>query len=484
MNLNCLKPFLCVLDLIIRRRIVWSLILGKKLMKNRFAAPAPRDNSANMLSTRPPPPLSSSMEVIPKRYRSGSISSRLRSASELFDEGVIVDRQQKGVLKDLIISGDETLAEALSRYERGDKEPFQKLLQSGLLNRKSSLDLLGDVGDLSFDFLSVSATSNALSMRANLDAPFPMDDDELTLEILLQESSDAFGKSPPKKFLTSAGSFSSRAQMGLRSASLSSIPGSHPIKPAVATQKAHGSQAHGPNASAFASLGSPPPDLFEISILDESGLGAWAHPAFRGGSSFSSMRAVKEVLEFDSDDLESPPSSPMKDSPDSLTPKPAPRSGGSTVAPLSLPKSRRQASQTKASKNESGSASATSAPIVIPRPSKAGAGARAASTPASTTKRSAAAAPNTTPTAAPTAQTAEERAASRRAQGVPMIGAYSPESRKIRVERFVAKRDRRVWKKKVKYDVRKNFADSRLRVKGRFVKKEDEEMLRDLMTMV
>ena len=84
----------------------------------------------------------------------------------------------------------------------------------------------------------------------------------------------------------------------------------------------------------------------------------------------------------------------------------------------------------------------------------------------------------------PSSQTAEERAASRRAQGVPMIGAYSPESRRERVDRFVAKRDRRVWKKKVKYDVRKNFADSRLRVKGRFVKKEDEEMLRDLMTMV
>ena len=43
-------------------------------------------------------------------------------------------------------------------------------------------------------------------------------------------------------------------------------------------------------------------------------------------------------------------------------------------------------------------------------------------------------------------------------------------------------RDRRVWTKKVKYDVRKNFADSRIRVKGRFVKKEDEEnMMRDLL---
>ena len=45
------------------------------------------------------------------------------------------------------------------------------------------------------------------------------------------------------------------------------------------------------------------------------------------------------------------------------------------------------------------------------------------------------------------------------------VGAYSPEARRARIERFLAKRDKRVWTKKVKYDVRKNFADSRLRVK-------------------
>ena len=132
--------------------------------------------------------------------------------------------------------------------------------------------------------------------------------------------------------------------------------------------------------------------------------------------------------------------------------------------------------------------------------------------------------------------------------GKLFIGAYSPEQRKKRIERFVEKRSRRVWTKKVKYDVsvlvhlvysgylssaclmasgslhpfialtltpspifhflthfslslslslshthsthshthtqvRKNFADSRLRVKGRFVKKEDEEIMRELMTI-
>ena len=57
----------------------------------------------------------------------------------------------------------------------------------------------------------------------------------------------------------------------------------------------------------------------------------------------------------------------------------------------------------------------------------------------------------------------------------------SPDARRKRLERFHAKRQRRVWSKKVDYDVRKSFANSRLRVKGRFVKKEDEEMLIKLM---
>jgi hypothetical protein len=51
--------------------------------------------------------------------------------------------------------------------------------------------------------------------------------------------------------------------------------------------------------------------------------------------------------------------------------------------------------------------------------------------------------------------------------GLGWVGAYSPEQRRLRIEKFIEKRSRRVWTKKVKYDVRKNFADSRLRVKVR-----------------
>lgn len=42
------------------------------------------------------------------------------------------------------------------------------------------------------------------------------------------------------------------------------------------------------------------------------------------------------------------------------------------------------------------------------------------------------------------------------------------------ISRFHEKRKRRVWKKKIRYHCRKNLADSRIRVKGRFVKCADD----------
>jgi len=64
------------------------------------------------------------------------------------------------------------------------------------------------------------------------------------------------------------------------------------------------------------------------------------------------------------------------------------------------------------------------------------------------------------------------------------VGAYPYEARTRRLALYQEKRMRRVWEKTVKYDVRKSFADSRLRVKGRFVKKEDEALLRDFCQLL
>eukprot|EP00943_MAST-04B_sp_MAST-4B-sp1_P003394 g3394.t1 len=55
------------------------------------------------------------------------------------------------------------------------------------------------------------------------------------------------------------------------------------------------------------------------------------------------------------------------------------------------------------------------------------------------------------------------------------IGIYTPSQRAALLEKFRAKRRRRVWYKKVRYGCRKNLADRRLRIKGRFVRADSEE---------
>ena len=72
-----------------------------------------------------------------KRGRSESISGRLRAASDLEEIGWI-DKNQKGVIKDLIISGDETLRSALDKYENGDAHDLEGITYSQFTRSESS----------------------------------------------------------------------------------------------------------------------------------------------------------------------------------------------------------------------------------------------------------------------------------------------------------------------------------------------------------
>lgn len=60
-------------------------------------------------------------------------------------------------------------------------------------------------------------------------------------------------------------------------------------------------------------------------------------------------------------------------------------------------------------------------------------------------------------------------------EGSIRVGAYTKEERQIRIAKFRAKKNRRVWKKQIKYDCRKKLADNRPRIKGRFVTRKDDD---------
>jgi len=55
------------------------------------------------------------------------------------------------------------------------------------------------------------------------------------------------------------------------------------------------------------------------------------------------------------------------------------------------------------------------------------------------------------------------------------IGVYSPRSRKELLAKFHDKRNKRMWKRKVRYGCRKSFANNRVREHGRFVKKKEDD---------
>ena len=90
----------------------------------------------------------------------------------------IIDEYQKGLIKDLVINGNDKLNKAMDAYQQGDNTSLKELIKSGYLNKQQihKLDLLGDE-ELDIGFLNVGRKGQAMVPK---DAMFSLDDVSFT----------------------------------------------------------------------------------------------------------------------------------------------------------------------------------------------------------------------------------------------------------------------------------------------------------------
>lgn len=360
-----------------------------------------------------------------KRGRSGSISGRLRTASDLEDMGLI-DKTQKGLIKDLIISGDPALRTALDKYETGDAHALEGLIRGGVLARRQSVDLLNG---LDLDFLTVQPNGGGSAMSFD-PAAFPYEDDFFM-----------FPEGDFNTLGTGAGAGTGDGDSRSTVRRTSSLLGTFDLNGLA-------------DGGTFGSIFSMP-RRHSLSLPGEVDLSAYENLA-------ASLQQKKGSRR--------PPKLPKQPKPPKQASGRTPRGGragknndteGMYGDPTggALPKQtqyplQKQTAVNRGLKAEGGRG--MPAPTYMP-------GMISSLYNSDGTVREIENIPG---------------------RGEPgYIGAYTAAERRERIARFLAKRDRRVWTKKVKYDVRKNFADSRVRVKGRFVKKEDEELMKELLSI-
>lgn len=450
---------------------------------------------SQMIAHTPPTQISTSYENkhFGKRSRSGSISGRLRSASDLEDTGVI-SREQKAILKDLIISGDNSVQGAIDKYEAGDPTALEAMIKSGaLLARSSDVDLLGD---LDLDFLNVHGDDDGMMFG---------DMDDITGSANnAQRSISQRGQSPVDDGI---GDLEFNGDFSNHSMEPKQVVG-NPSHNALRGPKSRGNSVDGlevyrmrANSLALPGLlldGANPDDVTSYNFgrwmdKDVEGPSHAAPAPVQGALALHQLQYTPNVVAVnDSQQILNPQLSSECDvlmasrSKGSLTPatlkkgkKPKVKKEKNKKTPSSKKvKEKKDKNEPRERKSQSKmkdmmeSISGTAAAVVTP----AGEEEESKEIPSGLGRPRSMSDPNLS--------VHLDDFGLLHVNGPDgWVGAYSPDSRQMRVNRFLEKRNHRVWVKKVKYDVRKNFADSRLRVKGRFVKKEDEMLMRELMSL-
>jgi len=370
------------------------------------------------MSHTPPVPSSYEVSHFGKRARAGSISGRLGSATaHLKQRGIALDRATQGVLKDLMIIGDEELHAAMDAYENGDAEPLEKMVQTGALQDRlpEDFDILGD---LELDFLTVEDDNEGDAMQAvipNTGKTVGVEHYGYQNTITPEINDDGIGD---LEFAGDLVTDSQQQQLMLEKKQQ---------ERAAAASPDMGGDARMRSNSLFCALFNDKPPSASPPPPPENAL-----PAYWRDTS-------------DRYDIAAP-------IPERSKPRLQRRASTSVI----LVKRKKRGIRAKKEKEAADSE-------------------RIPHVPGSGRPRSLSD-PNLRMSIDDDGLQTTERPDG-------WIGAYSPDSRKKRIEKFLKKRSNRVWTKTVKYDVRKNFADSRLRVKGRFVKKEEEVLMRELMSL-
>jgi DNA-binding protein H-NS len=405
------------------------------------------------------PPISNSFENqhFGKRPRAGSVSGRLRSASDLEDKGII-DRSQKAILKDLIISGDEELQAALDKYEKGDTFALEHMIRSGELASRHAADI-DLLGDLDLDFLNVDDHFGDLGGTAKHPNVITDDDGIAHLESSLQGEEDDYLQLNRQ---------AAAAETRFRSNSLAFGP-LLGAEQGAAQEEQYGRwmdrELVQTRDGRVGSIASASADAPAVGGLAES-LAQYAKQSKAEAKPLTKAQLAEQKKRERQEKKE------QKEREKQEKKEQRERARAQKKERDALEKQERQKKKEGAAKPNKKKKESKPKPKPKPKEEEeepeewvSGTGRpRSLSDPNFTT-------------------TIDEFGLMDVERPDGWIGAYSPESRKIRIERFMAKRNHRVWTKKVKYNVRKDFADSRLRVKGRFVKKEDELLMRDLMSL-
>eukprot|EP00532_Pseudo-nitzschia_australis_P020073 CAMPEP_0168304830 /NCGR_PEP_ID=MMETSP0142_2-20121227/48188_1 /TAXON_ID=44445 /ORGANISM="Pseudo-nitzschia australis, Strain 10249 10 AB" /LENGTH=673 /DNA_ID=CAMNT_0008256159 /DNA_START=398 /DNA_END=2419 /DNA_ORIENTATION=+ len=475
-------------------------------------------SSAQQMSHTPPTSTSASYETMRfgKRPRSGSLSERLLVSTELEEKGII-NRDQKGILKDLIISGqDNEIQHALDRYEQGDATMLEGILHSGSLCNKATeeIDLLGQ---LDFDFLNVKEKDQQHEHDPNTNVTINVDGKSGSV------ASDGIGD---LEFDGGIGNWEQGEHGDNRSRSNSTWSALENRTRANSTwsalelalqQQQQRSRANSAMSIDLDNFRSRSNSLFSPLIGNQTpdtqaNFGRWMESSSASGS--SELTAQQQEQKLQQQQLMQQQLQHQHHFQQLLTQqkqKKQQKQKSKTKPKLSKPARRKSAPPgTRVPKQPSAAAIAKEQlkeqkrkERLLKKELK-----EKEKQQKKEMKERAKREKQKKKEGSEQQEKAKDKEVHIPGSGRPRsmsdpnikskvgedgllnverpdgwIGAYSPESRKVRIGRFLEKRNHRVWTKTVKYDVRKNFADSRLRVKGRFVKKDDELLMRELMSL-